>query len=97
MFVIPEAINYENQKFSNAMRLLVKQCQNEKKINRFQLFWLDQENLTNILYGEDELQFRLTPYSQNDLVVVEKNNQPMIKASRFYCQYNSIFGKTNRL
>lgn len=97
MFVIPEAINYENEKISNAMHLLLNQCQNEKKINKFKLFWLDKENLTNIMYGHDELKYRLTPYSHNDLIVVEKNNQSIIKASRFYCQYNSVIGDRDDL
>jgi len=93
MFVIPQKINYENKKTQFLMRKLLQQCQNEITTNDFKLFWLDQENIQTILYSKDPINLRITPYSQNDLVISQGKNKSSIKASRFYCQYKSIKGK----
>jgi hypothetical protein len=93
MFVIPQKINYENKKTQFLMRKLLEQCQNEITTNDFKLFWLDQENIQTILYSKDPINLRITPYSQNDLVISQGKNKSSIKASRFYCQYKSIKGK----
>lgn len=95
MLTIPEAINYENEEVKVAMRSLLDQCQKEKRVNSFRLFWLDHENIPSILQGKEDLQLRITPFSQNDLIVEQQFNQSIIKASRFYCQYRSIKGKQN--
>lgn len=96
MFTIPEAINYENEQVKSAMRSLLDQCQKEKRINSFQLFWLDHENIPSILQGKEDLQLRITPFSQNDLIVEQRLNDSIIKASRFYCQYRSIKGNEKK-
>jgi hypothetical protein len=93
MFVIPQPINYENKKTQFLMRKIVKQCQNERTTNDFKLLWLDQEDIKTILTSQDPIPLRITPYSQNDLVITQGKNKSIIKASRFYCQYRSITGK----
>ena len=97
MFIIPQTINYQNDKIQYAMNLLINQCQKEKRINQFKLLWLDHENITTILHGKEELQYRTTPFSQNDLIVSQDLNQTKINASRFYCQLNSIIGKKKKI
>jgi hypothetical protein len=92
MFVIPQTMNYENKKTQFSMRKILQQCQNEITTNDFKLFWLDEENIKTILYSKDPINFRITPYSQNDLVISQGKNKSIIKASRFYCQFNSIKG-----
>jgi hypothetical protein len=95
MFVIPQAINYQNKKNQFLIRRIVEQCQNETTTNDFKLLWLDQENINTILYSKDPINLRITPYSQNDLIISEGKNKSIIKASRFYCQFKSIKGKKN--
>jgi hypothetical protein len=93
MFVIPQPINYENKKNQILIRRIVEQCFNETTTNDFKLLWLEQENIKTILTSKDPIPLRLTPYSQNDLIISEGKNKSIIKASRFYCQYTSITGK----
>ncbi|CAF3017265.1 unnamed protein product [Rotaria sp. Silwood2] len=93
MFTIPQAINYENEQVQLAMRFLLDQCVNETRTNTFKLLWLDYENIPHIVTGQDELQYRITPFSRNDLIVSQGHNHSTIVASRFYCQYKSIKGK----
>ena len=93
MFVIPQSINYQNKTNQIAIRRIVEQCLHEPTSSDFHLLWLDHENISTILTGKDPLKFRITPYSQNDLIVIENKNRSMIKASRFYCQYKSFTGK----
>jgi hypothetical protein len=97
MFVIPQTINYENKKNQFLIRRIVDQCLNETTTSKFKLLWLEQENIKTILTSKDSIPLRITPYSQNDLVIDEKKNRSIIKASRFYCQYKSIKGKIFRL
>ncbi|CAF3412727.1 unnamed protein product [Rotaria sp. Silwood1] len=92
MFTIPKAIDYENEQVQLAMRYLLDQCVNETRTNTFKLLWLDHENINNIITGQDKLEFRITPFSQNDLIVSEEHNHSTIIASRFYCQYKSVKG-----
>jgi hypothetical protein len=96
MFTIPEAINYENEQVQLAMKGLIDQCQRESGTNTFKLLWLDHENIDYITNGKDDLQVRITPFSQNDLIVEQGLNHSIIKASRFYCQYKSIKGKKTK-
>lgn len=93
MFVIPQMVNYQNKQNQLAVRRIVKQCMNESTSSAFHLLWLDHESIPTILTGKDPMKFRITPYSQNDLIVVEDKNRSMIHASRFYCQYKSFTGK----
>ncbi len=93
MITIPEPINYENKTIQLLMTRLVEQCLNETATNDFKLFWLEQENIQNIITSKDPLSLRVTPYSQNDLIVTDGKNKSIITASRFYCQYRSINGK----
>jgi hypothetical protein len=93
MITIPEPINYENKTTQLLMTRLAEQCLNETATNDFKLFWLEQENIQNIITSKDPLSLRVTPYSQNDLIVTDGKNKSIIKASRFYCQYRSINGK----
>ncbi|CAF0960618.1 unnamed protein product [Adineta ricciae] len=92
MFTIPETINYENEQVRLAMRTLLEQCQSELRTNDFQLLWLDHENVTHLITGKDPISLRVTPFSQNDLVIVDRENTSAIMASRFYCQMTSIKG-----
>ncbi len=96
MFTIPEAINYENEQVKLAMNALINQCQKESSTNEFKLLWLDHENIEYITKGKDDLQVRITPFSQNDLIVEQGLNHSVIKASRFYCQYKSIKGNNEK-
>ena len=93
MFVIPPSVNYQKKKNQLAMRRIVQQCLNEKTTSDFHLLWLDQEKIQTILTGKDPLEFRITPYSQNDIMVNEGKNRTTIQATRFYCQYRSYTGK----
>lgn len=93
MFTIPKAIDYENVKNQIAMRHLLEQCHNDPRTNNFSLLWLNYENITAITTGHENLVFRITPFSQHDLIVSEGKNSSTIEASRFYCQYKSIRGK----
>jgi hypothetical protein len=93
MFTIPEPINYQNEQVQLIMNNLINQCQKEISTNTFKLLWLDHENIEYITKGNDDLQVRITPFSQNDLIVEQGLNHSIIKASRFYCQYKSIQGK----
>ena len=93
MLTIPQAINYENEQVKLAMKFLLDQCQREKPVNAFRLFWLDHESIESILQGKEDLQLRITPFSQNDLIVQQRLNDSVIQASRFYYQYRSIKGK----
>ncbi len=95
MFVIPQTINYENKKNQYSIRRVVDQCLNETITSSFKLLWLEQENIKTILTSKDPIPLRITPYSQNDLVIGERKNKSFIKASRFYCQYKSIKGKSS--
>ncbi|CAF0973436.1 unnamed protein product [Adineta ricciae] len=97
MFVIPQPINYENKKNQALIRHLLQQCLNEPTTNQFKLLWLDQENIHTILTSKDPMNVRVTPYSQNDIIVSEINNKTVIKASRFYCQYQTSQGDRNDL
>ncbi len=97
MFVIPQTINYENKKNQFLIRRIVDQCLNETTTSKFKLLWLEQENIKTILTSKDPIPLRITPYSQNDLVIDERKNRSIIKASRFYCQYKSIKGKISCL
>ncbi|CAF5189378.1 unnamed protein product, partial [Rotaria magnacalcarata] len=90
MFTIPEAIDYNNAYTQEAMRNLLEQCVSETRTNTFKLLWLDNENIAEITTGKDNLNYRITPFSKNDLIVSEGQNFSTIQASRFYCQYNSI-------
>ncbi|CAF1623202.1 unnamed protein product [Rotaria magnacalcarata] len=92
MFTIPEAIDYNNAYTQEAMRNLLEQCVSETRTNTFKLLWLDNENIAEITTGKDNLNYRITPFSKNDLIVSEGQNFSTIQASRFYCQYNSIKG-----
>ncbi|CAF3779960.1 unnamed protein product [Rotaria sordida] len=92
MFTIPEETNYENEQVQLAMRFLLKQCVNETRTNTFKLLWLDYENINSIITGHDPLEFRITPFSRNDLIVSEGQDYSKIVASRFYCQYKSVKG-----
>jgi hypothetical protein len=92
MFTIPEVINYENPQNKLAIHSLIEQCQNKTRTNAFKLLWLDHENITDIITGKEPIKMRITPFSHNDLVVSEGQNQSAIVASRFYCQLTSIKG-----
>jgi hypothetical protein len=93
MFTIPQPINYENKNVQLLIHRIVEQCRNETATNNFKLLWLDQENIRHLITSKDPVSIRVTPYSQNDLVITEGKNKSIIKASRFYCQYRSIKGK----
>jgi hypothetical protein len=93
MFVIPRPINYQNKTNQLAIHHLVEQCLNETRTNKFKLLWLEQENITQILTSKDPISLRITPYSQNDIIVSERKNKTIIKATRFYCQYRTTKGK----
>jgi hypothetical protein len=97
MFTIPEAINYENERIQLGINSLINQCQNEIRTNTFKLLWLDHENISYITTSHDDLQVRITPFSKNDLIVLQGLNDSIIKASRFYCQYKSIKGKEKKI
>ncbi|CAF4300769.1 unnamed protein product, partial [Adineta steineri] len=98
MFVIPKPMNYENKKNQLLIHNLVAQCLNETAMNnKFKLVWLEQEDLHDVLTSRNPLSVRLTPYSQNDLVISDKKNRSAIKASRFFCQYRSTKGDRNDL
>ncbi|CAF0971101.1 unnamed protein product [Adineta steineri] len=98
MFVIPKPMNYENKKNQLLIHNLVAQCLNETAMNnKFKLVWLEQEDLNDVLTSRNPLSVRLTPYSQNDLVISDKKNRSVIKASRFFCQYRSTKGDRNDL
>ncbi|UJR08210.1 hypothetical protein I4U23_012483 [Adineta vaga] len=92
MYVIPQPIDYENKKNQALIHRLVEQCLNESNTNKFKLVWLEQENIHTILTSKDPMSVRVTPYSQNDIIVSERNNKSMIKASRFYCQFSTSKG-----
>lgn len=93
MFVIPKPVNYKNIQTQLSMRKILQQCQNEPTINNFTLFWLDQDNITTLLTSKEPYRLRMAPYSFNDIILAEGKNKTFIKATRFYCQYNSIKGK----
>jgi len=93
MFVIPQPINYQNKTNQAAIHHLVGQCLNDSRTNKFKLLWLEQEDIKRILTSKDPINVRITPYSQNDIIVSEKRNKTKIKATRFYCQYRSTKGK----
>ncbi|CAF3212379.1 unnamed protein product [Rotaria sp. Silwood2] len=101
MFVIPQPIDYKNNKSQLLIHRIIEQCQNETTTNNFKLLWIDQEDINHLLTSKDPINFRVTPYSQNDIILLEENNKTIIKASRFYCQYKSIKGNkfylTNRM
>ncbi|CAF3528012.1 unnamed protein product [Rotaria sp. Silwood1] len=97
MFVIPQPIDYINKKNQLSIRRIIEQCQNETTTNNFKLVWIDQEDINHLLTSKDPINVRVTPYSQNDIVFSEENNKTIIKASRFYCQYNSIKGNREDL
>lgn len=97
MFVIPQMVNYQNKKNQLAIRRILQQCLNEKTTSDFHLLWLDQEKISTILTGKDPINFRITPYSQNDIILGEEKNRTMIKATRFFCQYRSYTGKRDSI
>jgi hypothetical protein len=93
IFTVPEVVDYENKEIRSSINYLLEQCQNESRTNDFKLSWLDYETINTIVNGTDPLQFRITPFSQNDIIVSEGQNHSTIIATRFYCQYRSIKGK----
>jgi len=94
MFVIPQPINYQSSQNQQFIRKIISQCKNESTTSDFHLLWLDHEDIKTITTSKDSIEFKITPYSQNDLVLTEgKNDRSIIKASRFYCQLKSITGK----
>lgn len=93
MFTIPQPIDYNDSNVRQSMSSLLDQCRNENRINDFRLIWTEKENLDTILYEKTPLEFRISPFSNNDLVVKDENNRTTIIASRFYCQYQSLQGK----
>ena len=93
IFTIPEPIDYEKKITRDAIHRLLSQCQSEPTTNDFQLLWLDHENLSTLLDGHEPMDMRMTPYSTNDLILVQGKNRSTIRASRFYCQLKSIKGQ----
>lgn len=93
MFVIPETLDYSDKKNQYYIHHIVEQCHNETTTNTFTLLWTEHESVDNLLTSKDPLHFRISPYSQNDIILGEENNKTVIKASRFYCQYKTIRGK----
>lgn len=92
MFTIPKVLDYKTKDVQNSISTLLEQCINETRTNTFQLLWLNYENITAIEMSNEPLHFRMTPLSENDLVVSQEQNYSTIVASRFYCQTNSIQG-----
>ena len=95
IFTIPQSIDYNDQSIRLSMSSLLEQCQNESRTGEFKLFWLDHENIKTITEEKLPLELRITPFSHNDLIVTDTNNLSTIVASRFYCQYNSLQGKSS--
>lgn len=92
IFTIPQPVDYRHPTVRSAMSSLLDQCQSQPRINRFQLFWLEKENIDTITQETIPLEFRITPFSHNDLVIQQDKNHSTIVASRFYCQYRSLSG-----
>lgn len=97
MFVIPSQLNYQQKSIQRAMSHLLDRCSNETTTNQFKLFWLDYENLKTLIYGRDPIPIRITPYSENDLIIHQGPNRSSIVASRFYCQFQSVKGDRDDL
>jgi hypothetical protein len=93
IFTIPESIDYNHVQTKTSINNLIDQCRNESRTNSFKLLWLDYENVTTITHGNESIEYRITPLSNNDLLVVDDEQQSSIVASRFYCQLKSIQGK----
>lgn len=92
MFVIPQPIDYKKKENQALIHRLTQRCLNDTHTNEFKLLWLDYENIPTILTSRDPLYLRITPYSQNDIIVSEANNRSVINATRFYCQLSSTTG-----
>ena len=93
MFTIPEPTDYEIKENQLSIHRIIEQCQNEPTTNTFKLSWVEQEDIKHVITSKDPVNIRITPYSQNDLIISDGKNKSVIKASRFYCQYRSIKGK----
>jgi hypothetical protein len=96
MLTIPKPVPYDDERVRLAMFKLLEQCRNETRTNSFKMFWLDQENLDDIKRVNQPMELRITPFSRNDLLVLSDKGASTIQASRFYCQYRSVIGKTRR-
>ncbi|CAF1964308.1 unnamed protein product [Rotaria magnacalcarata] len=92
MFVIPQTVDYTNATNRLLIHRMIEKCQNETTTNKFKLVWIDHEDVTDLLTSKDSIDIRITPYSQNDIILSEEENKTVLKASRFYCQYKSIKG-----
>ena len=93
VFTLPERIDYNNHRIQSSMIKLLEQCRNESRTNQFRLLWLDYQSVTSLTHGTDSLEYRITPFSHNDIVLAQGANQSTIEATRFYCQLKSILGK----
>ena len=92
VFTLPERIDYNNPRIQSSMINLLEQCRNESRTNQFRLLWLDYQSVASLTHGTDSLEYRITPFSHNDIVLSQGANQSTIEATRFYCQLKSIRG-----
>ena len=93
MLVVPDPVDYENELVRQGIHRFVQQCRNETMTNDFKLVWLEEENLHSILHEKGPLNTRMTPYSENDLIVSDGQNRSTIVASRVFCQFRGVKGK----